>query len=276
MMRRLMFSTPEDGGGITAVYDISKYDSVESGADINLFGSSFKEFSSVSKMEVDGVSMDPVSSLYLDKSKQYTITFYFGKAIKDASYMFYGTPIKSIDLTQFNPSKITDCNHMFGSCVHLLSTKISGKYAPSNTYGMFYNCQSLESIDLSEFNLSGTKNMSRMFMSNKKLTSLDLSKFDTYNVESMANMFDGCNSLKSLDFSTCDTWRVQSMSYMFSYCTSLTEVTMVNAIYNLSNTSNMFYRITTKGVFYYDDGYGQYDRIVTPRLPSTWEAVPIS
>lgn len=264
------------GGVITAVYDISKYDSVESGAEINLFESSFKEFSSVSKMEVDGVSMDPVSSLYLDKSKQYTITFYFGKAIKDASYMFYGTPIKSIDLTQFNPSKITDCSHMFGSCVYLLSISLSGEYTPSNTYGMFRNCRNLESMNLSGFYLSKTKNMSQMFMSNKKLTSIDLSKFNTYDTTLMTSMFEECSLLTSLDFSVCDTWRINYMNRIFANCTSLKELTMTGSINYLSNTSNMFYGIKTKGTFYYDGKDSMYDRKIVPILPSTWTATPIS
>lgn len=238
-------------------------------------GPYFKEFASVSDMEIDGVPIQPIDSKFFDEEKEYVITFYFGKKIKNANGMFQGCPIKSIDLTQFDPTGITDVSYMFGSCIYLSSIKISGEYKPNSTKGMFYHCQNLESLDLSGFYLSNTKDMNEMFMSNYKLPSLDLSNFDTSNVTDMGNMFDGCTSLKSLDLSPCRTWKVLSMSYMFSQCTSLTEVTMTSGIYNLTNTTNMFYKIKTKGTFYYNDGYGEYDRVIVPKLPSTWTAVSV-
>jgi len=61
---------------------------------------------------------------------------------------------------------------------------------------MFWECSSLESIDLSSFNTNNVTNMSYMFCYCSSLKSLDLSSFNTNNVTNMSYMFDGCSSLK--------------------------------------------------------------------------------
>ena len=47
---------------------------------------------------------------------------------------------------------------------------------------MFADCNSLISINLSNFNTQNVTNMSNMFYKCKSLTSLDLSNFNTQNV----------------------------------------------------------------------------------------------
>ena len=51
----------------------------------------------------------------------------------------------------------------------------------TNTNFMFYNCSSLESIDLSTFNKSNVNNMGGMFSYCSFLFSIDLSSFNTSN-----------------------------------------------------------------------------------------------
>ena len=48
---------------------------------------------------------------------------------------------------------------------------------------MFNGCESLTSLDLSNFNTSSVENMENMFNGCKSLTSLDLSNFNTSLVE---------------------------------------------------------------------------------------------
>ena len=55
--------------------------------------------------------------------------------------------------------------------------------------GMFYNCSSLISIDLSSFNTSNVKNMGGMFYKCSSLTSIDLSSFNTSKVNDMRWMY---------------------------------------------------------------------------------------
>ena len=61
--------------------------------------------------------------------------------------------------------------------------------------GMFYDCNSLISLDLSNFNTQNVTNMCWMFRDCNSLISLDLSNFNTQNVTDMYAMFSGCKSL---------------------------------------------------------------------------------
>ena len=128
---------------------------------------------------------------------------------------------------------------------------------------MFYNCTSLTSLDVSNFNTSNVTNMSSMFSSCSKLTSLDLSSFNTSKVTDVGGMFSGCtslttinasgivlpnttagmfsglSSLQTLNLSNTDTSNVTSMRYMFSDCESLTSLDLSN--FNTSNVTDMSY-----------------------------------
>ena len=48
---------------------------------------------------------------------------------------------------------------------------------------MFYRCESLKNIDLSNFNTQNVTNMNEMFSNCISLTNLVLSNFDTQNVK---------------------------------------------------------------------------------------------
>ena len=54
---------------------------------------------------------------------------------------------------------------------------------------MFYGCNSLISLDLSNFDISNVENMNYMFYECKSLKSLDITNFDTSQVVYMYNMF---------------------------------------------------------------------------------------
>ena len=66
---------------------------------------------------------------------------------------------------------------------------------------MFYQCNSLQSLDLSNWNVSNLTDMSFMFYECESLQSLDLSNWDVSNVANMSYMFKRCESLQSLDLS---------------------------------------------------------------------------
>ena len=60
-------------------------------------------------------------------------------------------------------------------------------------YGMFCNCSSLNSLNLSNFNTNNVTNMYCMFCDCSSLTSLNLSNFNTNNVTDISWMFSGMN-----------------------------------------------------------------------------------
>ena len=96
---------------------------------------------------------------------------------------------------------------------------------------MFADCDSLRTLDLSNFNTSNITNMASMFSGCRYLKSIDLSSFDTSNVTTMASMFYGCYDLKSVDLSSFDNSNVVTLNGMFCGCNHLESI-------NLSSFSN--------------------------------------
>ena len=76
----------------------------------------------------------------------------------------------------------------------------------------------VKTLDLSGWNTSNVKIMSRLFSYCISLESLDLSGWDVSNVEDMTDMFYNCENLKDLDLSNWDTSNVKDMYGMFHYC----------------------------------------------------------
>ena len=68
----------------------------------------------------------------------------------------------------------------------------------TNMSGMFSNCQSITSLDLSCFNTSKVTNMTRMFDGCENLVYLDLSYFHASSATTTTNMFKNCDMLKAL------------------------------------------------------------------------------
>ncbi len=92
--------------------------------------------------------------------------------------------------------------------------------------GMFLECSSLTSLDLSNFNTSKVTYMSFMFGYCTELTSLDLSSFNTSKVTEMMGMFLDCSSLTSLDLSSFNTSNVTEMRSLFAECVDLETITV--------------------------------------------------
>lgn len=83
---------------------------------------------------------------------------------------------------------------------------------PTSCNSWFMECEKLEAIDgIENLNTSMVTDMWNMFYNCKSLTSLDLKDFDTHNVLSMSYMFFGCNNLTYLNVSSFDTSNVGNM-----------------------------------------------------------------
>ena len=96
---------------------------------------------------------------------------------------------------------------------------------PIYTVAWFYNMANLTTITGMEYlNTSEVTNMSGMFYNCYSLTSLDLSSFNTSNVTDMSYMFCECSNLTSLDLSRFNTAKVTDMKYMFCWCEALTTI----------------------------------------------------
>ena len=84
---------------------------------------------------------------------------------------------------------------------------------------MFFNCLTLTSLDLKNFNTQNVTNMEQMFANCEALISLDLKNFDTQNVTDMRKMFSGCAALTTINSNTA--WQCPESENMFAGCTKL-------------------------------------------------------
>ena len=122
-------------------------------------------------------------------------------------------------------SKPTNLACLFGGMSNL--TKIVGlenlDTSEATTMNcMFYECNSLTSIDVNHFNTSKVTDLGGMFASCVNMTELKgLDHFDTSKVIFMNDMFYACSELTSIDVSHFNTSKVQYMSVMFAECKKL-------------------------------------------------------
>ena len=98
--------------------------------------------------------------------------------------------------------------------------------------GMFQNCSSLTSLDVSGFDTSIVTDMSFMFNDCSSLTSLDVSGFDTSKAKNISNMFVGCNKISLLDLSGFNLQSITSGTFSL---TNPTYTTTLYAPYNLQS-----------------------------------------
>ena len=109
--------------------------------------------------------------------------------------------------------------------------------------GFMFAYSAASSLDLSSFNTSNIRDMSRMFESSKA-TTLNLSSFNTNKVTDMSRMFQAATNLKTIYASDkFVTTNVTKSSAMFRYCESL--VGGNGTVYNSSNTGKTYARIDT-------------------------------
>ena len=118
---------------------------------------------------------------------------------------------------------------------------LTDPYVTHNLSQMFYNCESLTTIDFSDWYTQSVTDMSYMFGNCKKLKSLDLKKFNTQKVTTMQGMFKGCESLTTLNINNFKGDAVKDCSYMFKGCKSLYSLSMSSVnLPAVTNTNDMF------------------------------------
>ncbi len=157
------------------------------------------------------------------------------------------------DFKSHNPSYYANCtavkvtvNALKTGAKNTLSFSISKNgdkvICSGNPTNVFRNYTTLQSIDLTNLDVSNVTDMTNMFNGCSNLTSLvGIDNWDTSNVKYMSALFNGCNSLKSLDLSNWDTSNVKNMDNMFAAMKSLTSFNIENLnTSSVTNMANMF------------------------------------
>ena len=189
--------------------------------EINLYNFEFPELAVLDKMFINCENLEKIT--FGNNVEPYLIN--------GINSMFYGCKsLKSLDLSIFDVSQVTNMGFVFSGCSSLTSINLSNFNTINASFmkGMFSDCIMLESLDLSKFDTSQVTDMSYMFRNCSSLISLNLSNFYTSQVTDMEFMFSCCSSLKSLDISLIDTSNVLNFGYMFSDCLSLKSIDLSN------------------------------------------------
>ena len=135
---------------------------------------------------------------------------------------------------------LTKINHLFFDCSSLISIDLSNFNSQNvtNMELMFCGCSSLKEIKLSNFKAQKVIDMEKMFYECSSLKRIDLSNFYAPNATNMSYMLYGCSSLKKINLSNFKSQKVIDMSYMFNKCSSLISLDLSN--FYASNVTNMF------------------------------------
>lgn len=156
------------------------------------------------------------------------------KSTEDDDYILY-TSSRVIQSDWKNIFKInieepiapTTCYEMFRgfeNCTEIEGIEKLHTENSTNIWGMFCGCKSLNSIDVSKFDISNVTDMGAMFYACSGLKSIDVSGFDTRKITSLYETFSYCSSLTKLDLSSFNTSRVGNMCEMLLGCSSLENV----------------------------------------------------
>lgn len=151
--------------------------------------------------------------------------------------------LKSLDLSNFDTSGVTDMSLLFYQCYSLESLDLSGWNTSEVTdiKWMFLGCNALQQIDLSGFDTRNVTNLSYAFSGCSNLRNLDLSQWNTSQVTDMSYAFQGCNKLERLDISGFSSDRLQNAEYMFGHTYKLSAVNMGNLDLSPVSSQSLFY-----------------------------------
>ena len=167
-------------------------------------------------------------------------TYINNKPIVSMSYMFGGSKATTLDVSNFDTSKVTNMGAMFYNS-QTTTLDLSNFDTSKVTYmSNMFDGSNATTLDVSNFNTSNVTDMSYMFHGSQA-TTLDVSNFNTSNVTDMDSMFY-YSQATTLDLSNFDTSKVTNMSYMFYDFTNLKTIYVSNKFNTdkVTSSTNMF------------------------------------
>jgi len=211
---------PKENNTSTALQDVKYmfYDCYEL-TSIDLSGISFFNVKDLSSMFYGCLKLE---TLILPSNEM-------ANNVTDFSYMFFNcSKLVYADLSNISFINAEKLPFMFFNCTSLLDIKFptEGKSTKVEDFQyMFFYCQSLSSIDLSNFSFEKAKNLNSMFFFCSNLENLILPKNEiATNIEDISFMFSACNKLKTIDLSGISLANIIDMGYIFSFCTNLENI----------------------------------------------------
>ena len=118
---------------------------------------------------------------------------------------------------------LIDLSFMFFECENLESidlTKYDTTYI-TNMYCMFYGCSNLKSVDFSSLKSNNGINMAFTFSNCFLLKTINFPSNNIINITNLSYTFFVCKSLESLNLSSFNTIKVKDMNRLFGGCSAL-------------------------------------------------------
>ena len=190
----------------------------------------FYNLSKIKSIDISNFNTHKIESLhsffcYCQNLTSIDISFFDTSKITDFDYLFYDCiKLKSLNLLNFDTSSAKSMRSIFYNCKSLESLDLTTFDTSSVTFigWMFYTCYSLKIIKFPEiFNTSQVVSMKSMFYDCNSIISLNLSTFDTSKVTDMSYMFGNCHNLKYLDIPNFSPINLKVMTQMFYNMSSL-------------------------------------------------------
>ena len=178
-------------------------------------------------------------------SPSFPDTFDFNISVYSASNLFADTGFKNLKISGeiTGSGSLASMSGMFNDCASLITVDLTGLNTSkvANMSSMFQHCESLTSANLKGINTSLVTNMNTMFYGCESITSVDLTGLNTSKVTNMSSMFQHCDSLEHVNMGGLDTSKVTGMSYTFRNCDNLKYVNMSGwTTESITNNSYMF------------------------------------
>ena len=149
----------------------------------------------------------------------------------------------------FSVENVTIMSQLFAGCSNLTTIDVSD-WNTSKVIDMtsvFAYCQSLISLDLSNWNTSNVLYMAWMFMQCNNLATLNISNFNTNKITSMRQMFEGCTKLTNLNLCSFNTQNVTSMYRTFTWTSNMQQIKVGNG-WTMANVTDTTYMFAYSGV----------------------------
>ena len=184
--------------------------------------------------------------------------------------------IETINMHNFTSMTTWSSYSFSGACPKTLAHMTSDGY--KKLAAMFYNCKSLKTLDISNFNTAYSRNMAYMFYDCESIQDINLKNFKTNNVTNMYAMFRYDKNLKKLDLTSFESTNLTECSSMFDTClelkkiyvsdtfdlTGCTGTDMFKDCYSLVGETNTGYNDS-----HIDSSYATIDRTGNPGYFST-------
>jgi surface protein len=229
--------------------------------DIDLTNCNTSRITDMSEMFSYCQKLDKLDLSSFDTSKVTTMESMFGNTgpltnlnissfdftnVKTLKKFLYFSGITTLDMSNFDTTgNVTDMSSMFTACSKLTNLYNHDKldtHSCTTMFMMFYNCSSLENLNVSNFITSNVTNMSSMFSGCSRLKNIDVSGFNTNKVTSFDNMFTRCSSLVELDLSNFRTTKTSGYgtaqyTQMFYDCSNLNRLDISGIAGYVSNAN---------------------------------------